>query len=89
MPLLDVRERRLFLATYVMTLLVVSISRGRPDLDPSWLMEATAFPSPPTTNGKSGGDTISDPTDKETRNPWADVIQSCVYDYGEYEFSTS
>ncbi|ORX36099.1 hypothetical protein BD324DRAFT_630158 [Kockovaella imperatae] len=81
MPVLDIPQRRALLASYILTLLVVSMSRGRAHLDPSWLMEATAFPVGPGSTAKSSKNTIVDPTDNETRNPWTGIIESCLYDW--------
>jgi hypothetical protein len=85
LAVLTIPERRALLSAYGLATFQFSISRGRPQLSPEFIMSQPAFPTAPGTEVEQGRatDVLSDPSDKRSRNAWLSLIESCLYARGE------
>ncbi|RSH81577.1 hypothetical protein EHS25_006199 [Saitozyma podzolica] len=81
LAVLTIPERRALLSAYGLATFQFSISRGRPQLSPEFIMSQPAFPTAPGTEVEQGRatDVLSDPSDKRSRNAWLSLIESCLY----------
>lgn len=85
MAVLEPPARRAVLKTYTAALFAMSIARGKPNIDVSYLMQAPLFPVGPGTTPKPGAsrDCLSDPSDEATRGAWPSIVESALYATGE------
>ncbi|KAF9058210.1 hypothetical protein BJ165DRAFT_1540460 [Panaeolus papilionaceus] len=65
---------------FVVHVLLITLARGRPRIDPGLAMEAKAIPRPPVaSNARAGKTAIGDPTDDGDYNPWPALIDGVQY----------
>ncbi|KAK2465579.1 hypothetical protein APHAL10511_002471 [Amanita phalloides] len=77
------------LRAYLTTMIVLTLSRGRPRIDPELLMSYSATPRPPVSSSLSPGDgAIGDPREDGDYNPWPAMIESILYAHDSHAVKT-
>ena len=77
------------LRAYLPGLIVITLARGRPRIDPELLMSYTATPRPPTLSLPSPREgAIGDPRDDGDYNPWSAMVQSVLHASGSHVLKT-
>ena len=85
MAVLSPQDRRVVLQTYLLSILITVMARGKPTIDVEYLMSFNPAPMAPGTRpNKTGKDVIADPNDEATRNPWTSIVESSLYAEGSF-----
>lgn len=67
------------LRAYVLVIILLTMSRGRPVIKPNLLMSYTDVPRPPQPPAEPHNSAIGNPCDDKLYNPWPAMIESCFY----------
>ena len=75
------------LNVYIPTLVLITLTRGRPRINPKLLMSYTDIPRPPTSAGnlpESNSTSVGNPKNDTDYNPWPAIIEAVQYHHDSH-----